>query len=149
MDYCDPCAFPSLLLGLFWDQFWPQLWELFWVPFWALQYELKERGPKLKPKLGPKSGPKSGTTFAKLFAHFFAHAANRCPQWSCPMFCNFRLFSCSRASLHAFCDSREARSYWKKNARKREEAQSVPPAIIVAADIQTVHLATIRITRKI
>ena len=114
--------FPYYYWALFWDQFWPQFWEQFWAPFWALQYELKERGPKLKPKLGPKSGPKSGTTFAKLFAHFFGNAANRCPRWSCPCFVTFAFFlvRAHPCTHSATANSSEARSYWKKNARKRE-----------------------------
>ena len=68
--------------------------------------------PNLDPKVEPLSQNCSRI--------FFGHAANRCPQWSCPC-CNFRLFSCSRASLHAFCDSQLKRS---SQLLEKERAQA-------------------------
>ena len=148
-DCCDQCPFPLLgpVLG---PVLAPVLGAVLGPVLGTIIRILKERGPKLKPKLGPKSAPKSGNTFAKLFAHFFGHAANRCPQWSCPCFATFAFFLArAHPCTHsATANSSEARSYRKKNTRKREQAQSVPPAIIVAAAIQTVHVAINRITCK-
>ena len=133
--------FPYYYWALFWDQFWAPVLGAVLGPVLGTTIRIERTGAKTEAKTGSQIW---------TFAHFFGHAANRCPQWSCPCFVTFAFFlvRAHPCTHSATANSSEARSYWKKNARKREQAQFVPPAKIVAADIQTVHVATNRITCK-
>ena len=72
--------------------------------FWALQYELKERGPKLKPKLVPNLDPKA-EPISQNCSRIFSGMRRIVVRNGVAQVLQLSPFSCSRASLHAFCDS--------------------------------------------
>ena len=82
VDGCDHCQFKFPYWALFWGQF----WEQFWAPFLGATIRIERTGAKTEAT-GPKSGPKS------VVRNGVAQVLQLSP------------FSCSRASLHAFCDS--------------------------------------------
>ena len=143
VDCCDQCQFP--LLG-------PVLGPVLGAVLEAVlgtTIRIERTGAKAEAKTGPKSGPKSGTNFAKLFAHFFGHGANRCPQWSCPCFATFASFLFARILARILRQPIQAKlAATGKRTRASVSKPNLCPAIIVAADIQTVHVAIHRITRK-
>ena len=150
VDCCDPCAFPLLLLGPVLGPVLAPVLGAVLGPVLGTTIRIERTGAKTEAKTGSQIWTQKWNHFRKIVRAFFRACGESLSAMELPMFCNFRLFlvRAHPCTHSATANSSEARSYWKKNARKREEAQSVPPAIIVAADIQTVHVATNRITCK-
>ena len=90
-------------------------------PVLGTTIRIERTGAKTEAKTGSQIWTQKWNHFRKIVRAFFRACGESLSAMELPMFCNFRLFSCSRASLHAFCDSQLKRS---SQLLEKERAQA-------------------------
>ena len=121
VDCCDPCAFPLLLLGPVLGPVLAPVLGAVLGPVLGTTIRIERTGAKTEAKTGSQIWTQKWNHFRKIVRAFFRACGESLSAMELPMFCNFRLFSCSRASLHAFCDSQLKRS---SQLLEKERAQA-------------------------
>ena len=97
----DQCQFKYPYWALFWGQF----WEQFWAPFLGTAIRIERTGAKtVKPKLVPNLDPKA-EPISQNCSRIFSGMRRIVVRNGVAQVLQLSPFSCSRASLRAFCDS--------------------------------------------
>ena len=97
VDGCDQCQFKFPYWALFWGQF----WEQFWAPFLGATIRIERTGAKTEAKTGPKS---KAEPISQNCSRIFSGMRRIVVRNGVAQVLQLSPFSCSRASLHAFCD---------------------------------------------
>ena len=90
-------------------------------PVLGTTIRIERTGAKTEAKTGSQIWTQKWNHFRKIVRAFFRACGESLSAMELPVFCNLRLFSCSRASLHAFCDSQLKRS---SQLLEKERAQA-------------------------